>query len=120
MNEIDSNRRVVVLRAAFLIGALADGLIAIEWYLISLGLVDMPIHPSIFVGRGQDYKFVLGIAGLFMMGWSFLLYWVSLKPVERTKSAPGPRPFVVGFASTVGPLCNPLGGMDILYRSARF
>ena len=83
MNEIDSNRRVVVLRAAFLIGAVADGLIAIEWYLISLGLVDMPIHPSFFVGSGQDYQFVLGIAGLFMMGWSFLLYWGSLKPVER-------------------------------------
>jgi len=83
MNEIDSNRGVVVLRGAFLIGAVADGLIAIEWYLISLGLVDMPIHPSFFVGSGQDYQFVLGIAGLFMMGWSFLLYWGSLKPVER-------------------------------------
>ena len=72
-----------MLRAVFLIGAVADGLIAIEWYLISLGLVDMPIHPSFFVGSGQDYQFVLGIAGLFVMGWAFLMYWGSLKPFER-------------------------------------
>ena len=83
MSETISNREVAVLRAAFLIGAVADGLIAVEWYLISLGRVDMPIHPSFFVGSGQDYQFVLGTAGLFMMGWAFLMYWGSLKPVER-------------------------------------
>jgi len=84
MIKANAYRKVAVLRAAFLIGAVADGLIAIEWYLISLGLVDMPIHPSFFVGSGQDYQFVLGIAGLFMMGWAFLLYWGSVKPVERS------------------------------------
>ena len=66
-----------------MIGAFADGLIAIEWYLISLGLVDMPIHPSFYVGDGQDYQFILSTAGLFMMGWAILLVWGSLKPVER-------------------------------------
>jgi hypothetical protein len=83
MNETNPNRKVIVLRAVFLFGAVADGLIAIEWYLISLGLVDLPIHPSFFVGSGQDYQFVVGMAGLFMMGWAFLMYWGSLKPVER-------------------------------------
>jgi len=66
-----------------LIGAVADGLIAIEWFLVSLGLIDMPIYPSYFVGSGQDYQFVLSIAGLFMMGWALLMYWGSLQPVER-------------------------------------
>ena len=64
-------------------GAVADGLIAIEWFLVSLGLIDMPIYPSYFVGSGQDYQFVLSIAGLFMMGWALLMYWGSLQPVER-------------------------------------
>jgi hypothetical protein len=83
MNENSVSSKVIVLRTAFLIGALADGLIAIEWFLISLGLVDLPIHPSFFSGSGQDYKFVLSIAGLFMMGWAFLMVWGSLQPLGR-------------------------------------
>lgn len=83
MNENISNRKVVMLKTAFLVGAMADGLIAIEWFLISLGLVDMPIHPSFFLGSGRDFRYVLSIAGLFMMGWALLLYWGSLKPIER-------------------------------------
>ncbi len=76
-------RTVVVLKTTFLVGAVADGVIAIEWFLISLGLVNMPVHPSFFEGSGQDFRFVLSIAGLFMLGWAFLLYWGSLQPVER-------------------------------------
>lgn len=43
VNKTSDNRKLAVLRAVFLIGAVADSLIAIEWYLIGLGLVDMPI-----------------------------------------------------------------------------
>ena len=78
-----SKDNTVVLKTAFLIGAVADGVIAIEWFLISLGLVDLPVHPSFFVGSGQDFQFVLSIGGLFMMGWAFLLYWGSFRPIER-------------------------------------
>ena len=83
MDEMDYKDNVVVLKTAFLIGAVADGLIAIEWFLISLGLADLPVHPSFFVGSGQDFQYVLSISGLFMMGWAFLLYWGSLRPIER-------------------------------------
>ena len=83
MGEVSSKDNVVVLKTAFLIGAVADGVIAIEWFLISLGLVDLPVHPSFFVGSGQDFQFVLSIGGLFMMGWAVLLYWGSFRPIER-------------------------------------
>ena len=83
MDEMGFKDNVVVLKAAFLIGAVADGVIAIEWYLVSLGMIDLPVHPSFFVGSGQDFQFVLSIGGLFMMGWAFLLYWGSLRPLER-------------------------------------
>ena len=83
MDKYVVNKKVVVLRAVFLIGALADGLIAVEWSLISLGFVDMPIHPSFFIGSGQDFQFVLSIAALFMMGWAILMFWGSLQPIER-------------------------------------
>jgi hypothetical protein len=78
MDEMRSKDNVVVLKTAFLIGAVADGVIAIEWFLISAGLVDLPVHPSFFVGSGQDFQYVLSIGGLFMLGWAVLLY-----PVER-------------------------------------
>lgn len=83
MNEMNSNRKVAVLKTVFLIGAIADGVLAIEWFLISLGLVDLPMHPTFFTGSGQDFQFVLSIAALFMMGWAILLYWGSLNPIER-------------------------------------
>ena len=83
MDEMGSKDSVVFLKTAFLIGAVADGVIAIEWFLISLGLVNLPVHPSFFVGSGQDFQFVLSIGGLFMMGWAFLLYWGSWRPIER-------------------------------------
>jgi len=83
MGDMGSKDNVVVLKTAFLIGAVGDGLIAIEWFLISLGLVTLPVHPSFFVGSGQDFRFVLSIGGLFMMGWAFLLYWGSWRPIER-------------------------------------
>ena len=80
---MNSNRKVAVLKTVFLIGAIADGVLAIEWFLISLGLVDLPMHPTFFTGSGQDFQFVLSIAALFMMGWAILLYWGSLNPIER-------------------------------------
>ncbi len=83
MDDKGSKENIVVLKTAFLIGAVADGLIAIEWFLISLGLVSLPVHPSFFMGSGQDFQYVLSIAGLFMLGWAFLLYWGSLLPIER-------------------------------------
>ena len=83
MGQMNSKEDVAVLKTAFLIGAVADGLIAVEWLLISLGMIDFPMHPSFFVGSGQDFRFVLSIGGLFMMGWAFLLYWGSCKPIER-------------------------------------
>jgi hypothetical protein len=83
MDEMSSEPDVLVLKTAFLIGAVADGVIAIEWFLISLGLIDLPVHPSFFVGSGQDFQFALSSGALFMMGWALLLYWGSLRPIER-------------------------------------
>ncbi len=37
---MDLKDNVVVLKTAFLIGAVADAVLALEWFLISLGLED--------------------------------------------------------------------------------
>ena len=80
---MNTNENTLVLKTAFLFGAAVDGLLAIEWFLISLGLVDLPVHPSFFEGSGTDFQYVLSIGALFMMGWACLLYWGSLRPIER-------------------------------------
>ncbi len=80
---MDLKDNAVVLKTAFLIGAVVDAVLAIEWFLISLGLVDLPVHPSFYVGSGPDFQYALSIGALFMMGWAFLLYWGSLRPIDR-------------------------------------
>jgi hypothetical protein len=75
--------RAAVLKTAFLIGAVADGLIAIEWFAISMGWIDLPLHPSFYQGDGQDFRYVVSIGALFMLGWALLLWWGSWRPVER-------------------------------------
>jgi hypothetical protein len=54
----------IVLKTAFLIGAVVDCLIAIEWFLISIGLVNLPVYPNFFVGSDQDFHFILNHFGL--------------------------------------------------------
>ena len=83
MDEMVSERNIVVLKTAFLIGGLGDGVLAIEWFLISLGVVDLPVHPSFFLGSGQDFQYALSIGGLFMTGWAVLFFWGFSRPIER-------------------------------------
>ncbi len=83
INDVSAEDNPVLLKTAFLIGAVVDAVIAFEWYLISLGIVDLPVHPSFFVGSGPDFQFMLSISALFMMGWAFLLLWGSWRPIER-------------------------------------
>jgi hypothetical protein len=78
------NRSVAILRGIFWFGAAADGLIAIEWYLISLGLINLPVHPSFFVGEGPSFRYAMSIGSMFMMGWATLLFWGSRSPLERS------------------------------------
>ena len=56
MKPAERNRGIAILRVVFWFGAVADGLIAIEWYWISLGLVDISVHPSFLVGEGSSFR----------------------------------------------------------------
>ena len=76
-------RKFIVAKTIFWIGTIGDGLIAVEWFLISLGVARLPAIPSFFVGEGPDYRFAMGIAALFMAAWTVLLYWGSRRPLER-------------------------------------
>ncbi len=83
MSPATEKRRALVAKAVFWIGTIGDGLLAVEWFLISLGLVRWPIVPSFFVGAGEPYRYAMGIGALFMLGWTCVLYWGSRCPLER-------------------------------------
>ena len=66
----------------FTIGAIVDGTIAISWFLIAAGL-DIPNILNGYTGAGTDYRLAMYISGMFMTGWTVLLAWGRLQPVER-------------------------------------
>lgn len=70
-------------KAVFWIGTIGDGLLAVEWFAVSLGLVRWPIVPSFFVGESEPYRYAMGVGALFMLGWTVVLYWGSRRPLQR-------------------------------------
>ena len=73
---------VSLLRLSFIIGVIADAIVAINWFLISLGYSYANLI-SAFRGSGVDYEFAMFICSLFMFGWTAILFWGYLKPEER-------------------------------------
>ena len=71
-----------LLKLSFLICTIADGIIAITWFMIATGS-DIQNIMCGFNGSGVDYQYAMYIAALFMTGWTGLLYWGWLKPNER-------------------------------------
>lgn len=76
------NNQLVFLKLSFIIGTIADFVVGINWLLISLGY-SIPNLISSFKGVGTDYRFAMYIGTMFMFGWTVLLFWGYLKPLER-------------------------------------
>lgn len=71
-----------VLRFMFIIGAVVDGGIAISWFLIASGW-EIPNILNGYIGTGLDYQLAMYGGAMFMAGWTVLLAWGALKPIER-------------------------------------
>ncbi len=71
-----------LLKLSFLIGGVADALVALNWGLIAGGR-EMPNLICGLVGSGADYRFAMYVATLFMAGWSIMLFWGWFRPFER-------------------------------------
>jgi hypothetical protein len=76
------NRQLAFLKLSFIIGVIADFAVGIDWLLISLGY-RIPNLISSFNGQGADYRFAMYICTMFMFGWTAILFWGYLKPLER-------------------------------------
>jgi hypothetical protein len=75
-------RGIQLLKLSFVIGTVADALVAANWFLIAAGS-KIPNLLTGMVGGGADYRFAMYIAGLFMAGWAVILAWGWFSPVER-------------------------------------
>lgn len=73
-NQID------IIRLAFYLGALTDGLAVIPMLFPGIGI-------ALFGGDSSRitdaYRYAMGIGASLMVGWTVLLIWGALKPVER-------------------------------------
>jgi len=75
-------RGLQFLKLSFLIGAIADAFVAINWFLIASG-VSIPNVMCGFSATIPEYRFAMYIAALFMAGWTAILAWGWVKPFER-------------------------------------
>ena len=77
-----ASRGLQLLKLSFLIGAIADSVVAVNWFLIASGS-EIPNMMCGFSGTGSEYRFAMYIAALFMAGWAAILAWGWFKPFER-------------------------------------
>jgi hypothetical protein len=77
-----ANRSLQLLKLSFLIGAVADALVSLNWFLIASG-AEIPNLMCGLVDSGVEYRFAMYIAALFMAGWSAILAWGWFNPSER-------------------------------------
>jgi hypothetical protein len=71
-----------MLGLMFIIGAAVDGAIAVTWFLIASGS-RIPNILNGYTGIGSDYQLAMYVAAMFMAGWTVLLAWGAIKPVDR-------------------------------------
>jgi len=77
-----NQRAIQLLKLSFVIGTIADGLVAVNWYLIAFGF-SIPNIMTGYSDSGTGYEFAMYIAALFMTGWAILLFWGLFKPADR-------------------------------------
>ena len=75
-------RGLNLLKLSYLVGAVADAVVAINWFLIAKG-VEIPNMMCGLLGTGEEYRFAMYISALFMAGWAAILAWGWFRPIER-------------------------------------
>ncbi|MCK4516012.1 MAG: hypothetical protein KAU31_12185 [Spirochaetaceae bacterium] len=68
------------VRAVYIIGAVIDGLTIIPMLLPKVGMVLFRVPD---LDPGPEYFYAIGTAAALMAGWTVLLAWGAVRPVER-------------------------------------
>jgi hypothetical protein len=87
--SLDNNQKLKLIRFVYWLGAIMDGLFAIDMTVIALFGTDIPFitdsftQVSFITDGGLTYQYAMGIGAALMWGWTILLVWADQKPVER-------------------------------------
>ncbi|MGB6409988.1 MAG: hypothetical protein WBF16_02170 [Candidatus Deferrimicrobiaceae bacterium] len=80
MIPVSMDTATTMLRISFLVGAITDGLAIIP-------MVFPRIGSALFGGDssrlGAEYRYAMGIGASLMAGWTALLVWGAMNPIER-------------------------------------
>ena len=79
-----TNAKLIFIKIFFIIGTILDGLCAIEMLMGAiLGDQSPFLGMAYSISGGISYQYAMFIAGIFMLGWTVLLFWGVFKPIER-------------------------------------
>jgi len=78
--NVGMNNPVILLKISYIIGAILDLLVAIQ--MLFPDILALSIGLGVFV-PGTDYLYASYMSGVMMIGWTVLLLWSYMKPVER-------------------------------------
>ena len=75
----------LALRLFFYYGVFLDGIMG---FLMMYSLFALPPAIIPYSEATNEFRFAMGWAAIFMIAWTILLFWASLKPVERNAIIP--------------------------------
>jgi len=96
-------RKLLFIKVVLWLGIIMDLVSCLPLLLPSLGakMYGLSIVPS-----GEDYLYVSRMSAVFMFGWTLLLFWAVLKPVERRGVI-----LLTVFPVLIGLALSPLGAV---------
>ena len=80
MITVTTNTATTLLRISFLVGAITDGLAFITMTFPKIGSA---LFGGDITKLGAEYRFAMGIGASLMAGWTVLLIWGAINPIER-------------------------------------
>ena len=78
--QIGMKNPVLLLKLSYIIGAILDVLVAIQ--MLFPDVLALTAGLGVFA-PGSDYLYASYMSGVMMIGWTVLLVWGYMKPVER-------------------------------------
>lgn len=80
MISVSLDTATTMLRISFLVGAITDGLAIIPMVFPRIGSV---LFGGDLTRLGAEYRYAMGIGASLMAGWTALLIWGAISPIER-------------------------------------
>ncbi len=80
MPTVSIETATLLVRIAFFVGAISDGLAIVP-------MLSRRVGVALFGGEvsrnSDEYRFAMGMAASLMAGWTLLLLWAAFSPIER-------------------------------------